>query len=149
MQLTKGSEYALRGLAVLASRPASEAVPLADIAATESIPAAFLAKVFQELVRHGVLVATPGPGNGYALARPAAEISVRQILEAVEGPNLCRHCLLWRGRRAVRGPCLLHDHMNDVLSALTARMERVSLADCAATSKPVVLRTAIASGASA
>ena len=147
MQLTKGSEYALRGLAILASHPLGEAVSLADIAATQSIPAPFLAKVFQRLVRHGVLVAAPGPGNGYALARPASEISVRQILEGVEGPRLFQHCLLWRSKRAARGPCLLHDHLEDVLSALTARLERISLADYAATSTPVVFRTAIASGA--
>src|SRR3970040_1193129 len=97
MQLTKGSEYGLRGLAILASHPLGEAVSLADIAATESIPAAFLAKVFQKLAHHGVLIAAPGPGHGYALARPAAAISLRQILEGVEGPRLFQHCLLWRG----------------------------------------------------
>ncbi|MBI3082393.1 MAG: Rrf2 family transcriptional regulator, partial [Gemmatimonadetes bacterium] len=69
MHLTRGSEYALRGLTVLASHPRGEAVSLADIAATQSTPAAYLAKVFQRLVRYGLLVAAPGRGHGYALAR--------------------------------------------------------------------------------
>lgn len=147
MQLTKGSEYALRGLAILASHPLGEAVSLADIAATQSIPAAFLAKVFQRLVRHGVLIASPGPGNGYALARPPAEISVRQALEGVEGPRLFQHCLLWRTHRADSGPCPLHDHLKGCLSQLTLGLERISLAEYAATSAPDVHRTATASGA--
>ncbi len=147
MQLTKGSEYALRGLAVLASHPLGEAVSLADIAATQSIPAAFLAKVFQRLVRHGILIAAPGRGNGYALARPPAEISVRQILEGVEGPRLFQHCLLWRSHRADSGPCPLHDHLKGFLSTLTVRLERISLADYAATSAPDAHCTPTASGA--
>jgi len=147
MQLTKGSEYALRGLAMLASHPFGQAVPLAGVAASQSIPAAFLAKVFQRLVRHGVLIAVPGPGHGYTLARPAEDISIREILEGVEGPRLFQHCLLWRRHRADHGPCSLHEHLKGVLSALTVRLERISLADYAATSAPDVHRTAIASGA--
>ena len=141
MELTRGSEYALRGLAVLASHSPGEAVSLADIAATQAIPAAFLAKVFQRLVRHGVLDAAPGPGNGYALARPPAEISIRQALEAVEGPRLFQHCLLWRSHRADSGPCPLHDHLKGCLSTLTLCLERISLAEYAATSAPEVHRT--------
>lgn len=147
MQLTKGSEYALRGLAILASHPFGEAVSLADIAATQSIPAAFLAKVFQRLVRHGVLVAAPGPGNGYALAHPAADISIRQALEGVEGTRLFQHCLLWRSHHADSGPCPLHDHLKGCLSQLTRGLEQLSLADYAATSAPDVYHTATTAGA--
>ncbi|MBI3983644.1 MAG: Rrf2 family transcriptional regulator, partial [Gemmatimonadetes bacterium] len=55
MQLTKQSEYALQGLAFLAAADPERAIPLAEIAEAQHLPASFLAKIFQKLVRHGIL----------------------------------------------------------------------------------------------
>ena len=130
MQLTRESEYALHGLAVLALAPPGEVTALSRIAETEGLPASFLAKIFQKLARHGLLVAARGPGSGYALARPAESITLREILECVEGPRLFEHCLLWSGHRD-DNPCPLHEHMASILTALTARLDAVTLAQYA------------------
>lgn len=130
MQLTRQSEYALRGLAVLATAAPGEVTALSRIAEAEDLPASFLAKIFQQLTRHGLLVAARGPGNGYALARPAESITLREILECVEGPELFQHCLLWSGH-SDDDPCPLHEHVTPILCALKARLDAVTLAQYA------------------
>jgi len=134
MQLTRESEYALQGLAVLASHPVGDVIPLSRIAETQSLPTSFLAKIFQKLARHGLLSAGRGPGSGYALARPAASITLREILESVEGPEIFQHCLLWTGRED-RDPCPLHEYVAPALTALVARLESVTLDQYAASSQ--------------
>jgi Rrf2 family protein len=132
MRLTKESEYALRGLAILAISPSGSFASPAEIADAQNLPPSFLAKIFQKLARHGLLTAGRGPGSGYALARPPASITVRQILESVEGPELFQHCILWSGHNE-ENPCPLHEHVKAYLPMLTARLEAITLAEYATT----------------
>ena len=86
MRLTRASTYALHAVAYMAGQ--KKDVPCAShiIAEKRGIPDRFLLKVLKPLVNAQVLVSVKGPNGGYRLARPAAEISVLEILEAVEGP---------------------------------------------------------------
>ncbi len=102
----------------------------AEIAEAQNLPPSFLAKIFQKLARHGLLTAGRGPGSGYALARPPASITLRQILESVEGPELFQHCMLWSGHNE-ENPCPLHEHVKAFLPMLTARLEAITLAEYA------------------
>ena len=131
MKLTRESAYALRGLAVLARRPKDEVVPLADIAAADNLPPSFLAKAFQKLARHGMLVAQRGAGRGYVLARPAAAISVRDVLEAIEGDDLFRRCVFLSSQCSEERPCPLHHHMKQAVGELQTAIDRLSLVDLA------------------
>lgn len=132
MKLTKESEYALRGLTALAASPAGEVTPLSSIVDDHGLPPSFLAKIFQKLARHGLLTATRGPGSGYALAQPADTITLRTILECVEGPQLFQHCFLFPGH-SDRNQCALHRYMEPILAELIARLESITLAEYAAT----------------
>ncbi|MGH7864474.1 MAG: RrF2 family transcriptional regulator [Candidatus Binataceae bacterium] len=91
MQIPRKIEYALRAMIYLADRP--DAVERgAEIARHEQIPKYYLEKVIRDLMRRGLVHARRGPGGGYQLARAAATISFRDIIEAVEGPitlNVC------------------------------------------------------------
>lgn len=131
MRLTRESAYALRGLAVLARESAGEIVALADVARGEGLPRTFAAKTFQKLARHGILVAHRGPGRGYELARAAAAISVREVLEAIEGADLFRRCVFLNSRCSDEHPCPLHDHLKPALGEFKTAVERLSLADLA------------------
>lgn len=64
-----------------------------EVSHEESIPRSFLAKVFQHLVRAGLLRSLRGSGGGVALARPPAEVSVLEVIEAIEGPIALQRCL--------------------------------------------------------
>lgn len=129
MRLTRESEYALLGLAFVASRPSGEVVPLAEIAAARHLPRTFLAKTFQTLARHGLLVAHRGPGRGYALARRPDNISLREVLEAIEGPDLFTRCLFWNTHCSDTNPCLLHRHMKGLVPDVRGALDRLTLVD--------------------
>lgn len=129
MRLTKESEYALLGMAHLASQPAGSLVSLGRIAKSEGLPQTFLSKIFRKLARHRLLVSGRGRGRGYALARPAGTIAIREILEAVEGPMMLRQCLLWSGECSDDDPCPLHDWLEELWPALGGLLDRVTLAD--------------------
>jgi Rrf2 family protein len=129
MHLTRESEYALRGLAYLACRDSHDVVPLAEIATAQELPRTFLAKIFQKLMPHGFLTAQRGRGSGYALAKPASEITMRQIFEAVEGHQLRQQCLMWRQQCSDDEPCPLHDHVKDMVPQLEWILEQITLAD--------------------
>ena len=129
MRLTRESEYALLGLAFVASRPSGEVVPLAEIAAAKRLPRTFLAKTFQKLARHGLVVSHRGPGRGYALARRPAQISLRQVLEAIEGPDLFSRCLFWNTHCSDTNPCLLHRHMKSLVPDVRGALDRLTLVD--------------------
>lgn len=131
MRLTRESAYALRGLAELARRPAGEVVALAEVALAEGLPPTFLAKTFQKLARHGMLRAHRGAGRGYALAHPAAEISVREVLEAIEGVDLFRRCVFLGTHCSDDHPCPLHAHLKPAVTELKAALERLTLSDVA------------------
>jgi Rrf2 family protein len=91
--LTKKTDYALLALSHLASVSGNEAVRAREIAERYEIPVELLAKVLQRLARSGVLTSSPGPSGGYSLARPAGDITVGSVLEAVEGAPALAHCL--------------------------------------------------------
>jgi Rrf2 family protein len=129
MRLTKESEYALLGMAHLASQPSGSLISLSRIAEVERLPRTFLSKIFRKLARHQLLISGRGRGRGYALARSAEQIAIREILEAVEGPSMLRQCLLWSGECSDEDPCPLHDWLKDVWPTLGAMLEEVTLAD--------------------
>ena len=89
---------------------ASEGEPLTlqEIATRESLPGHFLSKIFQKLLRHGLIESHRGLQRGYTLARPASEVTLRQVLEAIEGPDLFDRCMFTRRQCGGEGYCPLH-----------------------------------------
>jgi len=86
MFISQAVGYALHGLISLSSCPQGERTYAADIAHSIGASESYLAKTFQTLARAGLVASVRGMKGGYALARPADQISVRQVIEAVEGP---------------------------------------------------------------
>src|SRR3954470_752589 len=87
MKLTRASSYALHAVAYMATQKQQEK-PVAshNIAQARNIPERFLLKVLKPLVTARVLLSIKGPNGGYRLAKPAADISMADIVEAVDGP---------------------------------------------------------------
>jgi Rrf2 family protein len=136
MRLTKESSYALDGLVFLAAHSRGEAVPLAEIARVQRLPSSFLAKTFQNLVRHGVLTAAPGPGRGYALQRDPAALRVREILEAVEGSDVFERCLFWSGHCGDHSPCPLHYRFRTLRPVIGSLLDAITLSEYARRARP-------------
>lgn len=86
MKLTRKCEYGLRGLLYLAQKPEREKVLTAEVSAAENIPPSFLNKIFQKLAKAGVLRSTRGCGGGFYLAKEPEKITLRKIIETLDGP---------------------------------------------------------------
>jgi Rrf2 family protein len=87
MKLTRASSYALHAVAFMAGmKKPDNPVASHKIAEAKGIPDRFLLKVLKPLVDAGVLTSVKGPHGGYKLARLASDISMLDILEAVDGP---------------------------------------------------------------
>ena len=92
MELTRKGEYAIRGIVYLAGMPADKVCLLSDIAAAVDVPPTFLAKIFQQFSKIGLVKSFRGTGGGFMLVRPPEKITLLEVVEAVEGqivPNRC------------------------------------------------------------
>lgn len=86
MRLSRASRYALHALAFLANQPREQPVSTKVISSATGIPNVFLLKALKPCVSQRLLDSITGPNGGYRLAKKADEISVLQIIEAVDGP---------------------------------------------------------------
>jgi Rrf2 family iron-sulfur cluster assembly transcriptional regulator len=105
VQLSTRGRYAVMAMADLATRSSggavSAAVSLADIAGRQQLSQSYLEQLFGKLRRAGLVGSARGPGGGYRLARPAAEIAIADIVAAVDESTKATRC------DAGRGGCLL------------------------------------------
>jgi Rrf2 family protein len=86
MKLTRASSYALHAVTFMANLKRDQPTASHHIAQKRSIPERFLLKVLKPLVSAQILTSVKGPNGGYRLARPAHDISVLDVVEAVDGP---------------------------------------------------------------
>ena len=131
MKLGRESEYAVKGLLALAKKPFGTTMLLRDIAVSGKIPESFLSKIFQKLARAGVLQSSRGAVRGYALARRAKDIKVKDVFLAIEGPELFDRCIFWSDRCADSDPCPMHFRWKRVRQQAAEMMERTTLAEIA------------------
>ncbi|MEE9220680.1 MAG: Rrf2 family transcriptional regulator [candidate division NC10 bacterium] len=131
MHLSRESEYGLKAMIYLAQQPPATILTLNEIAESRDLPAGFLAKTFQKLTRHGLVQSFRGRRRGYCLAREASGISLRELLEAIEGPDLFQRCVFWGGRCGESNPCLLHVGWREIKPQLTEFLEGMTLAGLA------------------
>jgi Rrf2 family protein len=136
VKLPVSTEWVLHCAATLAQLEPGAAASAAQLADYFDVPAAYLAKQLQALVRAGALTATTGPRGGFRLARPASEVTLLQIVEAVDGaasPYECRE-IRQQGIGALapqdcRRTCILAEKMADAHEAWRRSLAGVSLAD--------------------
>ncbi len=127
MRLSTQADYAVRVVYELASRPPGAVVQTKEIAAAQDAPEGYLAKVVQALSRAGLLRTVRGNQGGVVLARPAAEISVREVCEAMEGPILFHRCAQ-RVEPCGASPCGTHAFWTRVESLPTHELDSTTFA---------------------
>ncbi len=86
LRLTKKADYGLMALKYLAEQTGGSAHSAKDIAEAYHIPPQLLAKILQTLAKAGLLVSHAGTNGGYALSRPATEITAFEVIRAIDGP---------------------------------------------------------------
>jgi len=85
MRITKWGEYGILCCLYLARKSPSESVGAAELARYQAIPLQYTQQILQRLRRGGIIASVRGPGGGYKLARDAAKISLKDILQTAEG----------------------------------------------------------------
>jgi len=134
MRVTLGlrGDYAVRAMLALAGvegdrRPVS----VRWISERMAIPVRFLPHVMTDLSRAGLVVGSPGRNGGYRLGRPAREINVLEVVDAVETEPEAPRCVLRGGPCRADGRCAVHDVFFAASEAMRTELSRQSLADIA------------------
>src|SRR5262247_3952161 len=92
LRLSKSADYGLMAMRRLALLPRGACRSAREIAEEHRIPPALMAKLLQRLARKGLVASLHGIHGGYRIARPASQISLREVIEAIEGPMALIEC---------------------------------------------------------
>lgn len=127
MRLTTRGRYAVTAMLDLTLHQASGPVPLAEIAGRQAISLSYLEQIFARLRKHGLVASTRGPGGGYRLSRDAAEISVADVVGAVDEVVDATRC---GGMENCQGEerCLTHDLWQDLSQQIRHFLRDIDLA---------------------
>lgn len=144
MIFSNPSEYAIRALSELVIMSQDAAPPtgrragfvmLDRLTEQAGLPREFLAKIFRQLVEGGVLTSAKGPGGGFALARPAHDISLLNVIEVIDGGHQIEGCVVGLAKCNDHMPCPQHDLFKPIRQRLRAYLSTTTLADTAASLK--------------
>lgn len=108
--ISKSSEYGLRASLYVAARKEAGFVPIREISNRLDISFHFLTKILQRLTEQGIMHSYRGPSGGVSLTKSAAEISLHDIVHAIEGGEMFTSCILGLEGCGEKTPCPLHHH---------------------------------------
>ena len=126
MRLTTKGRFAVTAMIDLALRSHTGPVALAAISQRQQISLSYLEQLFGKLRRHELVESTRGPGGGYSLARPARDISVSNIIFAVDEPLDATQCA---GKQDCHddGPCMTHELWATLNKRMIEYLDSISL----------------------
>jgi Rrf2 family transcriptional regulator, iron-sulfur cluster assembly transcription factor len=131
MELTRKGEYAIRGIIYLAQQQSGKISLISEIADAVGAPQTFLAKIFQNFAKQGIVHSYRGTGGGFVLARPSSRITLREVVEAVEGPIIPNRCLTGKGGCDMNDICLVHPVWREVQSKIVSILDGVTFEELA------------------
>src|SRR6476620_1818526 len=138
LRLSKKADYALMAMKHLALRGDRGSSSAREIAEQYDIPIELLAKVLQRLVRRGLLVSQQGTRGGYQLARRPAQMSVADVIQAIEGPVTVTACSSTdEGGCEQFAKCNVRDPLWKVRERILSALGECTIAELAAESSPV------------
>ncbi len=131
MELTRKGDYAIRGIVYLASQPPNKISLLSEIAAAVDVPQTFLAKIFQQFSKTGIVKSFRGTGGGFMLANPPEKITLLQIVETVEGTIIPNRCVLRPGECERDSFCTVHPVWVKIQHQVREILQNVTLKELA------------------
>lgn len=131
MRLTHLADYAVVLMTAAARREPCARLSATDLSLDTGVPLPTAQKLMQQLAAGGLLVGQRGAGGGYALARPVSQISLADIVEAVEGPFAMTVCSEGRTDCALDAHCRVKPHMGIVGDKVRGALGAVSLQELA------------------
>ncbi|MBA2281540.1 MAG: Rrf2 family transcriptional regulator [Acidimicrobiia bacterium] len=139
MRLSEGVEWTVHCCTLLAAIPPDVCLPGSRLAEYHGVPGPYLTKHLQSLTRAGILESVSGPKGGFRLARPARDITMLDVVEAIDGPTPAFTCTEIRRRGPAGGlparhyptPCGIHVVMDRADAAWRAELAATSIHDLA------------------
>lgn len=119
--------YAIRGMTRLAMLRPDGYVLLNELCDNSDLPRHFVAKIFQDLVRKGLLLSAKGRGGGFALARHPSQITLYDIIAEVDGVTWLRSCAVGMARCDDNQPCPQHDQWKPIREQLKTFFQHTTL----------------------
>ncbi|MFO1033983.1 MAG: Rrf2 family transcriptional regulator [Hyphomicrobiales bacterium] len=137
MKMSTKGRYAVMAMIDIgqqaAADPAARPVPLADIASRQDISQEYLEQLFGKLRRAGLVASARGAAGGYTLARPATDITLAEVIEAVDEPLRVTRCDGDAVEGCVKGErCCAHDLWSSLGRQMMYFLESISLDDVVA-----------------
>ncbi len=132
--LSKSAEYALRAVTSLAAHGVS-AMSADALAEKTKVPRRYLARVMQDLTAAGLVASRSGPGGGYELAVPVAEVTILAVISAVSPLQRIRSCPL--GLASHTSLCPLHDELDRAYAATESAFAGVTLQQLLDSTSPI------------
>ena len=129
LRFSRTADYGLRAVLEVARAVDGRLVPRRKLSTVTGAPLSVLAQPLAALVRADVLVAQAGPRGGYRLARPARDVSVYDVVLAIDGEGRPERCVLHEGVCSWEGACPFHAVLATAQERFTDTLRATSLAD--------------------
>lgn len=124
-------EYALQAVVYLAKKPEGERTSIKEISSTLKIPHHFIGKILQDLAYKGLLTSLKGPTGGFGLSRSAKNISLFNIVEAIDGTSLVNSCVMGFPDCGGKNPCSVHSQWEKQKDGIYKMLVNKSIYDMA------------------
>jgi len=131
MIYSRSAEYAIRAFVYLAQVPEGKYAMVKNIAEEAEIPTHFLAKILQQLARKGFLRSSKGPTGGFALRRPPEDITLLEIVDAIDGLAEYERCPSGITECNDEAPCGMHESWKELRSRIIGYLEGTTISDVA------------------
>jgi Rrf2 family iron-sulfur cluster assembly transcriptional regulator len=128
-------EYGLQAVLYLALKPQGEMTSIKELTKQLEIPYHFVAKILQDLSRKGLLVSLKGPAGGFSLAKLAKDITLFQIVDAIDGDAFMHNCVLGFPQCTGKNPCAVHEKWVVLRDELYSMLVSKNVAEMAAETK--------------
>ncbi len=128
MIFSRGCEHAVRAMLHLAAGREPGPSLVRDVAKDLDVPFPFLAKIMQQLAKQGLVNSQKGRGGGVQLARAAQDITLLEVVEAIDGLELTRRCLLGLPDCSDDDPCQLYGQWGRIRGEIVTMLEDQTLA---------------------
>ncbi len=129
LRINKRVDYAMRVVLALAKRPQGERVTARQIQDEMGVPQAFLRRIVADLSRTGLIRTYLGPKGGLQLARPPEEITMHDVITAIEGPVVLAACLYDHDDCPMNGVCSIQNRWQQIQDAMVAQLRETTFAD--------------------
>ncbi len=129
IQLTKRGDYGVLAVYHIAQHPKGNFISIDEISVKSEIPKSYLSKILQDLCRGGILLSRRGTGGGFTLARPAQEISLKNIIDIIEGKMSIVTCLGAPDQCIRSDGCLISPFWKGVQAFIDELMGSITIED--------------------